>query len=377
MLSSVIGTLLAFVAIMLLLSLLVTSLVQFTQASLRLRGRNLLFGVGALIELHAPMARPPKKPSALRANPHRALAARVLNSTDASLKFLPDPNATARVLMGPSVSWVKPEDLARAIMNTVPSAVAPMTPAVAGATAVQQTVSHSASESDLQKTFENMEPALAKRFQFIMRICTVVWSVVVAFAFQVSTPDLLKTLPSADAKRQAILATLPTLTSDATRRMAFSSGNILEAAIARLTEKFPQCRDLFDEVSGESDSKQTMMEEMRAVLKSCPDRDAVLSEYSSIIDTLSQGVAESAYASASNRIDALNSFGITMKLSNFKFYVGAAGKPWYRAIHWNNILGVLITTVLLSLGAPFWFEQLKNLSGLRDAMNPSVTPKKQ
>ena len=47
MLSNILGTLLAFVTIMLMLSLIVTSLVQFTQATLRLRGRNLLVGGGA------------------------------------------------------------------------------------------------------------------------------------------------------------------------------------------------------------------------------------------------------------------------------------------------------------------------------------------
>jgi hypothetical protein len=373
MLSNIIGTLLAFVAIMLMLSLLITSLVQFTQASLRLRGRNLLFGVGALLKQHVPEAKALVKTSALRADSHRALAARVLNATDASLKRLPEPNASTRVVIGPPVSWVKPEDLARAVMDTVPSSSAVAEPTGAAATPPAATIA--ASMSDVQTTFENMEPALAKRFQFIMRIWTVVWSVVIAVAFQVSTPDLLKTLPSADAKRQAILAAVPNLTNDATRKMAFATGNILEAAIARRAEEFPKCRDLFDEVSGESDSRQAMMNEMRAVLKSCPDRQAVLSEYSSIIDRLSQSVAESGYADASKRIDELNSFGITMKLNNFDFYAGGAGKKWYQAVHWNNILGVLITAILLSLGAPFWFEQLKNLSGLRDAMNPIAAAK--
>ena len=375
MLSNIIGTLLAFVAIMLMLSLIVTSLVQFTQASLRLRGRNLIFGVGALLKQHVPEAKGLVETSALRADAHRALAARVLNNTDASLKRVPEPNAPARVVIGPAVSWVKPEDLARAVMSAVPS---PPVAAVAGATGVAGTppvAKMSASASDVQSTFENMEPALAKRFQFIMRIWTVVWSVIIAFAFQVSTPDLLKTLPSVDAKRQAILAAVPNLTSDATRQAALSTDKALEPAITRLGEEFPQCRNLFDAVSGRSDSKSVMMDEMNAVLKSCPDRQAVLTAYSSIIDGLLQGAAESSYAEASKRIDELNSFGITMKLNNFDFFVSGVGKKWYDAVRWNNLLGVLITAILLSLGAPFWFEQLKNLSGLRDAMNPSAAAK--
>jgi hypothetical protein len=358
MLSNIVGTLLAFVTIMLLLSLIVTSLVQFTQATFRLRARNLLFGVAALIQEHAPQAKPPgRKTSPLRANPHLAAAARVLNNADASLKYLPEPNATGRVLMGPPVSWVNSDDLARAVVSTLD------TPA--------------GSEAKIKQTFENMEPALAKRFQFIIRIWTVAWSFAIAFAFQVSTPDLLNTLPSADAKRQAIIAAVPNLTNEASRKLAFSSDDILEESIARLSKIFPQYTELFAQVSGDRESKQVMMDEMRNVLGKLADKDKVLYEYSAIIDSGSADAAATAYEHTSQLLDQLNTFGVAPRLDNFKYYAERkSGRASGWAIQWGHVFGVLITGILLSLGAPFWFEQLKNLSSLRDAMNPnSVTPK--
>jgi hypothetical protein len=40
-----------------------------------------------------------------------------------------------------------------------------------------------------------------------------------------------------------------------------------------------------------------------------------------------------------------------------------------------RIIGVLITAILLSCGAPFWFEQLKNVASLRDALSKGQTAK--
>jgi hypothetical protein len=131
---------------------------------------------------------------------------------------------------------------------------------------------------------------------------------------------------------------------------------------------------------------------MRNVLGKRADKEKVLNEYSSIIDTASKSAATTAYEHTSQLIDQLDTFGISPKLNNFKFYASAtdltstpvdtaheakhaaerdARQTLPLKIHWANIFGVLITGILLSLGAPFWFEQLKNLSSLRDGMNPS------
>jgi len=228
----------------------------------------------------------------------------------------------------------------------------------------------------IQQAFENMEPAIAKRFQFIIRIWTVAISFVIAFVFQLSTPNLLKRLPSQDAERQAILAAVPNLTNDATRKLTFPTDSVLEESIQRLSVKFPQYKELFEEVSGDSASKQDMMDEMRDVLGKLNDKEMVLDAYSAIIDSVTKGQATTAFEHTSQLIDQLDTWGISPKLDNFAFYVSApsadAGHSSNRVVHWSNIVGVLITGILLSLGAPFWFEQLKNLSSLRDAMNPSA-----
>src|SRR5580698_5435246 len=198
MLSNIVGTLLAFVTIMLMLSLIVTSLVQFTQATLRLRGRNLLVGIGALIEKHVPKEQLANiNKSALRWNAHAAVAAHVLNEADAPAKWLKEPNSWSRVLIGPPISWVDSDDLARALVKTAAqnaiaapgaapiavqaaastlsnaAAAANQTSAAAGGANAATVAGAVAPEAAIAQAFQNMEPAISKRFQFIMRIWTV------------------------------------------------------------------------------------------------------------------------------------------------------------------------------------------------------------
>jgi hypothetical protein len=403
MLTNIIGTILAFVTIMLMLSLIVTSLVQFTQATLRLRGRNLLFGVSALIEQHHPSAAkisPAGDSTILRSRNSLKMAAHVLNDANASpLRQVAEPNAFHRVLLGPTVSWVEPADLACALVKTATERGAwvntAMTHEAMVATASTQEVGEhdiAAQEvrsaprpdepTDLQQTvqanFQRMEPALAKRFQFIMRVWTVGWSFVIAIAFQVSTPDLLKSLPSSDARREAILASVPALVNDTKRQLASANGNIVDDSLAQLSLKYPQFHDLYDQVSGDADSKEVMLNELGAVLGAIPERDQVLQEYSRIIDSLSQQTAKTAIADVSKMLDSLETFGIGFWPQEHGYYFDATPAKWYQTPNWSRIFGVLITGILLSLGAPFWFEQLKNLASLRDTLNPNSstsTPK--
>src|ERR1700751_2515186 len=107
MLSQVLGVLIAFVTVILLLSMVVTGMVQATQATLRLRSRNLQQGVASLLAKHAQ--------SPLSASEYRGFAARVLNHDNiAVLTKVDRPDSWPRRLLGPKVSWVDPPELAKA-----------------------------------------------------------------------------------------------------------------------------------------------------------------------------------------------------------------------------------------------------------------------
>jgi hypothetical protein len=43
-------------------------------------------------------------------------------------------------------------------------------------------------------------------------------------------------------------------------------------------------------------------------------------------------------------------------------------KNTFERVQWSNIFGILITMLLLSLGAPFWFDMLKSVVNLKDTL---------
>jgi len=54
-----------------------------------------------------------------------------------------------------------------------------------------------------------------------------------------------------------------------------------------------------------------------------------------------------------------------LEKSGFKLEIVPSWAAFKKSLEWPRLLGILITAGLLSLGAPFWFNILRNLSNLR------------
>ena len=113
-----------------------------------------------------------------------------------------------------------------------------------------------------------------------------------------------------------------------------------------------------EQMSGSTDSKQEMVDDLRAVLAGVDGRDAIVRRYAEIIDSTAVHDVNGAIATAAASVDALGMIDI---------------RPWGQGtdFYWRpvNVAGVLVTAMLLSFGAPFWFEQLKNVASLRDTVS--------
>jgi hypothetical protein len=287
MLSDVLAALVAFVSVVLLLSMIVTAMVQATQSVLRLRARNLLKGVGTLLRNH-------ELTTTTARMDVRAVASKVLNDDAVALidKVAKPDSFMRHGLLGPKVSWAEPAALAKAIRNVTRTEPAGTPAAPAAKPAVDE----------LQREIEAMEPGWRKRFQYFVRIITIAWAVVVAGGFQVSAPTLFSAL----SQERALAGQI-------------AKGN---AEIVRLAS-------------------------------SSGDPDAALAKSAAKLDV----------------------FGIQFWKQGSDFYVDRSKGHW--DLRWDAIIGVLLTAILLTFGAPFWFEQLRNLAALRDLRSPpSVTPPK-
>src|SRR5262249_31019229 len=123
MLNDALGTIVAFLTIILLLSILVTGLVQASQALLGVRGRVLFRGIAKFIankELRQPENGPRRDRSAVKQAKRtgKDKSREILNDPDIALTYhvaapLESRRARAwRFLRGPGISWVDPDDLA-------------------------------------------------------------------------------------------------------------------------------------------------------------------------------------------------------------------------------------------------------------------------
>jgi hypothetical protein len=384
-LSILLGIVLAFITVLLLLSLVVMALVQFSQAVLRLRARNLLVGVSWLLPRDAasssgtassspssssPASAPAPAGSRLRGDERLRKAALILNeATEVRRRLVPDrdPNSAINVVRGPKVAWVDPDDLALAFKEVEGKQVQgrqveanDAAPAEPGAVDTPAT----SPEGNLKERFEKLEPAMSDRFATIIQHWTIAWSIVVAILFQVSTPTLLHSLAVSDARREAIVAMVPDVVKQAeTIIPAAMADDFVDRALARLAVDYPNHTDLFAQVSGSTDSREGMLEELRAVLAGVAERDVMVARYARIIDELSTRDADSAIKAATGAIDSLDIAGIGFWREGTAFYYSDTG------FNVQNIFGVLMTAILLSFGAPFWFEQLKNVANLRNVLS--------
>ena len=179
MLLDILGVVIAFSAVMLLLSLVVTALVQASQATFRLRARNLQRGLAAVVERELGL-----KPG----NESRRFAADLLNSPEiAVLRRRDDPNSLLNRIRGPLVSWLEPETLRKALQ---PSRSGSEGSAPPGADPLPK-------NTDIESTvarFRDLDRFMRKRFGVAMRTISLCWAVIVAVILQVSAPELLKQL---------------------------------------------------------------------------------------------------------------------------------------------------------------------------------------
>lgn len=265
-LTNALGVLIAFATLMLLFSIIVTSLVQATQAVLRLRSRNLWRGLTRVI-------------GAVETKPKGEASDRAFEilkqSAPGLLAVFDQSKGVTKNLLGPQVSWLTTAQLEAACLEVV---------------------GDPAKVKGIVQKFEQMEDPLRKRFQFWTRMIAIVWALVVAWNFQLSTPEIL---------------------------------NHLSAT--------PQVRE-------------QLVQFGRSAVKANGDvgKDP---------DPTNENPAGGADAAEKAKAQSLYYFELWR---DAEFFSGPS--------RLEHVVGVLITTLLLTLGAPFWFNLLKNTVNLKDAL---------
>ena len=349
MLSDILATIIAFISVILLLSIVVTSLVQISQALLRLRGRNLMKALAALLVNARMKGKDEEELTHTVRKQARKDATKIMNAPNVALtdRVKKSHGWLRYWVAGPNVSWIEPDDLAEAIR-------------------LAKVKIDEEGSRELAEDFRKSETHMQKRFLRMTRGWSVGWAVVVAFAFQISAPALFNDLSSDSERRDLIAANAEDLLTYHTEAMANVNFNLVAPkALERLAENHEEHRNAIEEAAGVGTTRAFVLEELELALEEVPERDALIAEY----DSLMNEVADELLAQ-----NAENLQYAVAQLRQYKIELWPRGKAYY----WNsasgmprmeNVIGVLITSILLSFGGAFWFEQLRNVLSLRDRLS--------
>jgi len=327
MLFDIVGILIGFVTVMLVLSLMVTALVQLVQNLLNLRYRNLRRGLEVLIPPEA--AKTPQE--------KREIANKILER--------PITNQTAvNRLINPALSWIKAEEFIKKL-------------------GPQDLKLSEAKVSAIKTDFDNLENYLSKRFQLHIKIISITCAIVVAFIFQVNTLDLLKKLSVSPELRAKYLETAQQLIDkeELTTTQVPSYNYVSDSALQIMQNHHPELSAPFEEAGGLGKNRTEILNEFNTVLAAAnvTNRTALTQEYSGLLDSLYKADALKMVANVVQYSDKLALLDITIWPGGWAFYSVFD--------HW---IGLIITIIMLTIGAPYWFDILKDLLKLSDTLKP-------
>lgn len=389
-------TVLAFAVVMLLLSLLVTTMVQMVIAALGLRGKCLLDGTSQLLEQLYPDLRSQARGLAEKVLTHPAIAARTPRflrkpgsqpvKTGLAVAIRPkelilvledladnDPGldqATRdklRELFTQSVGQGSPEMVAKAgellqkLEAHFPDQAQDLRGAVEGVLGTTQSI-----VVKVDAWFDTVMDRTSEVFKIYTRKITVAVAVLFALLLHVDSLSLLDQI-SQDGDLRARLVQMSGTVQEEGEKVFALEGTELATETIRGLAVDPQA-----EVAAAVTALCTGGDPSGcfAGLKTREDGESWLHRN---VPEAEQPAVLAAYGSKFNQVTQshLNDLGLSFKRlqdhlgeTQLEVIPSPIPRPWdFKS--WRNFVGVVMTAFFLSLGAPFWYNALRKLSDLR------------
>jgi len=366
-----IDSLIAFIAVILLNSLLVTVITQMVVSAFNFRGHNLAWGLtrllreiqlgknGAIDEIVKKVLKHP-----LIASTEKRLAT-VIRSEELSqllIKFAQQPDAYH--LSNEATNWVKdfvqidkkqlaehlealPDKLEAMLKDDVMEAYRK----------ISETLEKSRQKvMQMGIWFDRVSDRMSERFTARSRWITVAASIVIAFGTQLDSIGLMQNIYGNAELRAKLTASVDLLLNRSEQILGQKSAFDVAMDSVRIKTK------AFDIPPAPSFVNRTSAEAWLAQIKIRSADSAAVKE--SLIATYDQTLAAVTKArlgmmgqEALALRDQLDDMGIKLLSKDYSWDIRKWGL--------RKFFGILITVALLSLGAPFWFNALKNLANLR------------
>jgi hypothetical protein len=441
MLESV-DTLIAFILIMLVVSLLITIAVQLTVTALNLRGVNLLSGLASAFAVIDPNIEKKRKELArfvLRSRllsdsflPNwsvlrwwqRASAVRPQEIFDAihriaigkepvgkdprnpthseralkdiatsllialgmdqktladATKKITDAEETANTLAAnanKALDLILDANIRQKVQNEVNTAVTSVTSALrtAGTAAADQIVKNAVTIDDAYKKFHKWTCICEERAQQWLtmhtRILTIIFAFVAAFWLQLDTVEIFRFVSSNKPARDKLVAQAGVVEAQAARVLGDSS-SVLKDALKDWSEK--QTDPAIKSALARIEVKDTdTREEVQAKVIKALNGETPIDGFDSIVN-----------AAAARRVEkqAANFKTVKADLDKTGFDVFPQTEWRWEKGWWNgcrqHFWGILFSVGLLSLGAPFWYNALKNLTNLKSVVAQNISKEKE
>ncbi len=247
-------------------------------------------------------------------------------------------------------------------------------PAAAGQAVATQIVSAAATFDAARKKFEDWTCMCQERAQQWLtmhtRVLTVIFAFVAAIVLQLDTVDIFKLVSSNKAARDKLVAQSSAVTSQAEKTLG-DSKSVLETAYAAWLEKAdPNVKAALGSIKVDSsDTRQKLAGRIGNALASNIDKSAVLKSFDEAMNnTVTDYLNNHAQDYTKIRGD-LDKTGFEL----FPQKEWRWGKRWCDGWTKKHVAGILFSIGLLSLGAPFWYNALKNLASLRSAVAQNIS----
>jgi len=359
-----IDALIAFTGIILLASLLVTALTQIVIAVFNLRGRNLLWGVTRLLRqieptlgnegaeavakkilTHPLICRYAKRlPPVVRMEEFSELLIKIAESEDIK-KFNKNIQNSLKQLIK-----IDPKELAKQLKD-LKVTVTKNKLKKAQKDIFEHLKKAMSKIAELESWFDNMTDRISERFTLRSKIITVIGAVLVTAVLQLDSIQIIKQV-YADSELRSKLIVSSNLIMERGSGI-LEQKNVFDLSMDSLRSTYPDLPppsiSFNNRVSAEKWLEQNMPENLKL--------DEVLASYRNI----QKDVTKKHLSYLGNQVLELKDDLAKTELNIFGEYYNWDVNQWET----SKYIGMLISIVFLSLGAPFWFNLLKNLTNLR------------
>jgi len=228
-----------------------------------------------------------------------------------------------------------------------------------------------------QRWFGSAQDRAEQWFQTHTRIVTVVCSIFAAFLLQLDTADIYRQLRATPALTQGLTKAASSVIEEGTKILDPKNAPAHRAYL-QWKEKHPE-HALFDLPASptQDEYRQALNAELTGDNVNAEDAKDLLKEYDVLYMTEAKKFEEASREQAERLTKTVSQAGFDLMPVNF---LGRWDQPTETQFHgwprlqrqmthtFSHLLGILATAGLLALGAPFWFNLLKNLTSLRPAL---------